>query len=104
MEYEGIYNLLEPIVAEGAHVPEYLKRGLAILFPEYSDRLDGQNLPELYLYYTVNKLLEELANYHELVISIPELTQLDEKSKRLVKYIKEHLHHMGVQFIILKEE
>ena len=104
IDYEGIYNLLEPVIDEGMRVPDYLKRGLAILFPEFSDKLDCQNLPEIYLYYTVNKLLEELAKDHDVMVSIPELTRLDEKSRRLVKYMKGHLNHTGVQLILLEEE
>ena len=68
MEYEGIYALLESVVEDGSLVPDYLKRGLAILFPQYSDKLDGQNLPEIYLFYTIKKLLEYLGEKGKLTI------------------------------------
>ena len=96
MEYEGIYALLESVVEDGSLVPDYLKRGLAILFPQYSDKLDGQNLPEIYLFYTIKKLLEYLGEKGKLTIQAEDAECLDSKTKQLITYLSNHLDHTNI--------
>lgn len=99
MEYEGIYALLESVVEDGSLVPDYLKRGLAILFPQYSDKLDGQNLPEIYLFYTIKKLLEYLGEKGKLTIQAEDAECLDSKTKQLITYLSNHLDHPNIEII-----
>ncbi len=99
MDYECIYPLLEPVVEDGSLVPDCLKRGLAILFPQYSDRLDGQNLPEIYLFYSIKKLLEHLAEKSRLTIRVEEFDRLDGKTKQLINYLSVHLDHPNIEII-----
>ena len=101
MEYEGIYALLESVVEDGSLVPDYLKRGLAILFPQYSDKLDGQNLPEIYLFYTIKKLLEYLGEKGKLTIQAEDAECLDSKTKQLITYLSNHLDHPNIEIIFL---
>lgn len=100
MEYEGIYTLLESVVEDGSLVPDYLKRGLAILFPQYSDKLDGQNLPEIYLFYTIKKLLEYLSEKGKLTIQAEDAERLDGKTKQLITYLSGNLDHPNIEIII----
>lgn len=100
MEYEGIYTLLESVVEDGSLVPDYLKRGLAILFPQYSDKLDGQNLPEIYLFYTIKKLLEYLSEKGKLTIRAEDAERLDGKTKQLITYLSGNLDHPNIEIII----
>lgn len=99
MDYESIYTLLEPVVEDGSLVPDYLKRGLALLFPQYSDRLDGQNLPEIYLFYTIKKLLEHLSEKGKLTIQVEDGDGLDGKTKQLIHYLSGNLDHPNIEII-----
>ena len=104
IEFDSIYYMLEPMVEENAEIPDYLKRGLAILFPQYSDKLDGQNLPESYLFYCIKKLFENLSLKGPVEIQVPRFSQLDQKSQKLLQYLIDNLQSANVNIKIFKEE
>lgn len=104
IDFEGVYRMLEPVVEEDTKVPDYLKRGLAMLFPQYSDWLAGQNLPETYLFYCVRKLLQEISLKGKVEVQVPDSKGLDQKSAQLLQYLIGNLHRADVDINIFKEE
>ncbi|MGF6375388.1 DNA-binding SARP family transcriptional activator [Clostridiales Family XIII bacterium PM5-7] len=104
IRYECIYNSLEPTVEHQDAVPEYLKRGLAIIFPQYASHLDGQNLNESYLFFTIKKLFEELSDQQRVCIKVKQFSLLDEGTKEIVNYLLDNLDHPNIDIKMIKEE
>ena len=104
LDYEGIYQFLTPLICEEERIPEYLKAGLAILFPQFSDRLTGQNLPEIYLYHTIRMLLEEFGDRGRLLIEVEDAVHLDRKTAQLAAFLQRNLEHPNIDIIFLKED
>lgn len=104
LDYEGIYQFLTPLICEEERIPEYLKAGLAILFPQFSDRLTGQNLPEIYLYHTIRMLLEEFGDRGRLLIEVKDAVHLDRKTAQLAAFLQRNLDHPNIDINFLKED
>lgn len=104
LDYEGIYQFLTPLICEEERIPEYLKTGLAILFPQFSDRLTGQNLPEIYLYHTIRMLLEEFGDRGRLLIEVNDTAHLDRKTAQLAAFLQRNLDHPNIDINFLKED
>ena len=104
IDFEGIYRMLESIIEEDVKVPTYLKPGLAMLFPQYSEWLAAQNLSESYLFYCIKKLLQEISLKGKVEIQVPHPKRLDQKSAQLLQYLIGNLHMADVDIHMFKEE
>lgn len=104
IDYECIYNCLESFVERKDIVPDYLKRGLAIIFPQYSEHLDGQILSSSYLFFTIKKLFEELSKEQRICIQVNQYHLLDQRTKEIVNYLLGNLDNPNINIKMIKEE
>ncbi len=90
--YEGVYELLEPLVPE---LPKALEKEFAGLFPQLSGTEEipgsrfivGETLWETRLFYAAALLLERISADRGVVILLEQYQDLDSETQRMIRFL-----------------